>query len=507
MRTQRHRGCAVVVAAVLMMLAGASVTLAQQFSTLVNFGVANGALPLAGLTQGVDGNFYGTTYYGGTSINCGTSGCGAVFKVTPKGALTVLYSFCAETGCTDGYEPNTSLLQASDGTFYGTVPFGGPHSFGTVFKITTTGTLTTLYGFCSQTNCTDGENPYVGLVQGTDGNFYGTTFYGGANFGGTIFKITPTGTLTTLYSFCAQAHCTDGEYPRAGLVQASDGNFYGTTEGGGTSQACYQIGCGTVFKITPTGTLTTLHSFDSADGFYPFGALIQATDGNFYGTTDGGGTGVYNGTVFKMTPTGKLTTLYSFCAQTSCADGANPQAGLVQATDGNFYGTTLSGGVPTGSCSNFGQLGCGTVFEITPKGALTTLYSFGEPSGAQPEAGLVQATSGALYGTTSQGGNNNSCSFFNEEEGCGTVFTLSVGLGPFVKTLPTSGRVGAVVKILGSHLTNATGVTFNQTAATFTVVSASEITTTVPAGASSGRVQVTLPGQTLSSNVPFRVIP
>jgi uncharacterized repeat protein (TIGR03803 family) len=337
------------------------------------------------------------------------SGKGTVFKIIQGGTLTTLYCFCSQSGCPDG---NSSLAA-----------------------------LTTLYSFCSQSGCTDGDAPYAGLVQATDGNFYGTTVYGGANGGyGTVFKITPGGTLTTLYSFCSQSGCTDGAFPEAGLVQAANGDLYGTAEYGGAKA---NANSGTVFKITPSGTLTTLYSFCS-QGAYPY-----------------------------------------------CTDGRNPYAGLVQAANGDFYGTTLVGGTNRG----------GTVFRITPGGTLTTLYSFcsqsGCTDGAFPEAGLVQDTNGDFYGTTSSDGSNNS----------GTVFRLSVGLGPFVKPRPPYGKVGAAVKILGTNLTGATSVGFNGTAAVFEVVSSSEITTTVPAGSSSGKVQVVTPSGTLSSNASFLVVP
>jgi uncharacterized repeat protein (TIGR03803 family) len=357
-----------------------------------------------------------------------------------------------------------------------------------VFKITPNGTLTTLYSFCSQSNCTDGEYPYAGLVQATNGDLYGTTSGGGAYGPGTVFKITPSGTLTTLYSFCPHSGCTDGTDPLAGLVQASNGDLYGTTLGGGANG-----NLGTVFKITPSGTLTTLHSFCSGqctDGFYPEAGLIQATNGDLYGTTN---QGIFSdGAIFRITPGGTLTTVYGFCSQSGCTDGRSPEAGLIQATDGSFYGTTGGGGAND----------YGSVFRITPSGTLTTLYSFCSQSGCvdgeNPSAGLVQGTNGDFYGTTYGGGAN----------GDGTVFSLSVGLGPFVKTLPTSGKVGAAVKILGTALTGATSVSFNGTAVTFNVnPSGSAISTTVPAGATTGKVQVVTPGGTLSSNVNFRVLP
>jgi uncharacterized repeat protein (TIGR03803 family) len=387
---------------------------------------------LAALFQAANGDFYGTTYYGGTSGNYGT-----VFKITPGGTLTTLHNFCSQTDCTDGQYPDAGLVQATNGDFYGTTQ-GAANKRGTVFKITPNGTLTTLYRFCSQTNCTDGALPN-GLVQDTNGDFYGTTDGGGTNNHGTVFKITPSGTLTTLYRFCSQTHCADG-YGPTGLVQDTNGDFYGTTSSGGANRDK-----GTVFKITPGGTLTTLYSFCSimqggcADGYDPQ-ELVQATDGDLYGTTYFGGTNNH-GTVFKITPSGMLTTVYRFCSQSPCTDGSYPEAALVQDTNGDFYGTTVGGGA---------------------------------------------------NGTGGSGG---------------TVFRMSVGLGPFVKTQPTSGNLGAAVKILGTNLTGATSVSFNGTAAVFEVVSSSEITTTVPAGASSGEVQVVTPGSTLSSNVAFRVVP
>ncbi len=375
---------------------------AQVFNTLHSFAgyPSDGANPGAGLVQASDGNFYGTTGSGGAG-NWGT-----VFKIAPSGTVTILHSF----GDRDGEGP-AGLVQATDGNFYGTTNGGGTNLQGTVFKITPGGTLTTLYNFCSQSGCADGQWPLAGLVQATDGNFYGTTYFGGAHGAGTVFKITSSGTLTTLYSFCPQNNCPDGGEPDAGLVQATDGNFYGTTVGGGAYNA------GTIFKITPGGMLTTLYSFcsqsDCSDGEQPVAGLVQASDRNFYGTTHIGGAN-YAGTVFKITPSGTLTTLYSFCSQTNCSDGANPWAGLVQATDGNFYGTARSGGNNNDCVDST----CGTMFKITPSGTLTTLYSFCSQTncsdGANPGAGVVQATDGNFYGTTGYAG----------AYGGGTVFRL-----------------------------------------------------------------------------------
>jgi uncharacterized repeat protein (TIGR03803 family) len=449
---------------------------AQTLTTVFSFDGTDGAYPWAGLVQATNGDFYGTTLDGGANTNKACiANCGTVFKITPGGTLTTLHSFCSESNCTDGCIPYAALVQATDGDFYGTTQ-DCANGDGTLFKITPSGTLTTLYSFCSESNCTDGSAPSAVLIQAIDGNLYGTTSFGGANCAtcGTVFKITPSGTLTTLLSFDG----ADGEDPTDGLVQGPNGDFYGTTYIGGA------YGDGTVFKITPEGTLTTLVSFDGTNGSSPVAGLVQTTNGDLYGTTQFGGA-YGGGTVFKITPSGTLTTLHSFHGGT---DGANPDAGgLVQGTDGDFYGTTSGGGA----------YGDGTVFKITPEGTLTTLISFDGTDGSDPIAGLVQATNGTFYGTTRYGGADND----------GTVFSLSVGLGPFVETRLTAGTVGAVVEILGTDLTGATSVSFNGTAAAFTVVSPSLVAATVPAGATSGKVQVVTPSGTLLSNVPFRVLP
>ena len=371
---------------------------AQTFSTIYSFcsqtNCADGQYPLGRLVQATDGNFYGTTF------QQGGGGGGTVYKLAPSGTLTVLHNF---TGYSDGAQPYAGLIQATDGNFYGVTTIGGgvPNFVGTVFKITSNGTFTSLHSFAGYP--ADGGNPWPPLLQASDGNFYGTAFEGGASNVGIVFKITVAGSLTILHSFCSQTNCPDGAEPQAGLVQGSDGNLYGTTTiGGGPRDS------GTVFKITLSGTLTTLHDFDYTDeGASPSGTLVQASDGNFYGTTYTGGTS-NAGTVFKMTPSGTLTTLYNFCSQAGCADGSVPYAGLVQASDGNFYGTTYNGG---------GANNAGTIFAITPSGSLSTLYRFCSQTnctdGANPYAGLIQTPDGKFYGATKQGGTNNSGTVFS----------------------------------------------------------------------------------------------
>ncbi len=356
---------------------------AQTLASLSSFTGTNGSNPHSPLVLGVDGNFYGTTYYGGTF------GYGTVYQLTTGGTLTVLHNFNNVT--TDGAYPYGPLVQGSDGNLYGTTYVGGRLGGGSIFKITFDGTFTLLYSFGGTGS---GTLLYGGLVQGTDGNFYGTTYQGGTNAKGTVFQITPAGALTTIYNFAG----TDGNGPYATMIFGTDGKLYGTTFQGGASNL------GTVFSITTGGTLTTLYSFSGTDGKTPYAPVVQGTDGNFYGTTYQGGT-YNNGTIYQITPGGALTTLHNFCTPTDCTDGSLPYAGLMQAADGNFYGAGSSGGT----------FGAGVVFKITSSGTLTSLHSFTGTDGRFPYAGLAAATGGNLYGTTYSGGTANK----------GTVYTLS----------------------------------------------------------------------------------
>jgi len=309
-----------------------------------------GAYPHGSMVEGSDSNFYGTTGGGGTG-NIGT-----IFRMTPSGMVTTLYSF---TGAKDGMFPYAGLLLASDGNFYGTTmeSFDSDATGGTVFRITPSGTFTLLYDF---PGVSGGSSPFAGLVQGDDGKLYGTTFSGsgaGSFFGaGTVFQMDLAGgTPTILHSFSGGA---DGGNPYYGaLAKGTDGNFYGTTYGGGMVNSNFPQGTGTVFRITPAGTLTTLHTFTGgADGYGPEGGLVLGSDGNFYGTTGFGdffSTTASGGTIFKITPDGVLTTLHSL----SLTEGSVPLASLIQGSDGNFYGTAETGGDSDG-----------TVFSITPGG-------------------------------------------------------------------------------------------------------------------------------------------
>jgi uncharacterized repeat protein (TIGR03803 family) len=451
---------------------------AQIFTTLVNFDPTDGGGPLfMSLVQGEDGNFYGTT------ACCGANGYGTVFMVTPGGTLSTLYDFCAQANCIDGATPEAGLVLATDGNFYGTTASGGASGWGTAFRISPSGAFATLYSFCAEVNCVDGAVPYAGLTQATDGNFYGTTTQGGSTGSGTLFRITAVGELRTLHSFCSKLRCADGAHPQGTLIQGTDGSLYGTTY-----TDAYLTG--TIFKMTPSGMMTFL-DLPRIDAWLEAG-LVQGTDGNFYFPTyNGGHEG--DGSVLRGTPEGTLATLHQFCSGGNCSDGAFIAAGLAQATDANFYGAASRGGDVTCNAPNGG---CGTLFQITPAGAFAVLHTFESFDGYEPLGGLLQATSGVIYGTTAAGGINDA----------GTIFSLDMGLGPFIAFVQPAGKVAASAEVLGQGFTGTTAVSFNGTPANFTVVADTYLTAAVPTGATTGYVTVTTPTGVLTSNVPFRVI-
>jgi uncharacterized repeat protein (TIGR03803 family) len=505
-------------------LAVAVASHAQTYSVVTGFNPAYGENPAGPVVQGIDGNLYGVAETGGnTNAICPGSegiigeGCGSVFRVSPSGQVTPLYEFCALSNCADGAFPVGSLVLASNGNFYGTTSLGGSDNQGTIFEITPAGQLTTLHSFCAKPSCADGAVPNGGLVAGINGNFYGTTVFGGANgnsicqvYGssiagcGTVFEITPAGRFATLYSFCSTANCGDGNAPLAGLTLGNDGNFYGTTYGGGivNPNVCVTAGCGTVFRISGSGQVTTLHKFCSqtncTDGAAPSIGLVLAGNGQFYG--------IAGRTFFGISPSGNLTGGFTSNRLLS-ADG------LMQASDGNLYGVTNIGGTYT-NCSEGST--CGSIFEVSAKAKLTVLYSFCPgtqegvcPEGALPGAGLMQATNGNFYGTTMFGGPGitQGCNAHGNG-GCGVVFQESLNLSPFLQTIVNFGKAGVTLGVLGNGLTGTTSVTFNGVpAASFTVVSDTFIQAVVPTGATAGKIRATTPEGTLSGNVAFRVIP
>jgi uncharacterized repeat protein (TIGR03803 family) len=358
-------------------------------SAVAGISCTDGSGPVGDLIQASDGNLYGVTQTGGAHA------AGSIFSLTLSGTLATVYSFCSQANCADGQQPAAGVIEGADGNLYGTTRLGGANNAGVIFRLTRSGVFSTLYSFCSQANCADGQWPHAALLQDSSGNLYGTAQYGGVNSAGTLFQLTPAGNLNVLHAFCSVAGCADGALPAGALLQAANGTAYGTTAGKGNG--------GTIFQITPSGTFTTLHVFCTAancpDGKSPAGRLVQAADGNLYGTTQYGGANSSQGTVFQLTPSGGFNTVYSFCALAACADGANPASGLFAGSDGNLYGTTENGGANLD----------GSLFRVASGGTVTTVYSLCSAAncadGAYVLSGLVQASDGNVYSASLGGGN------------------------------------------------------------------------------------------------------
>ncbi len=373
---------------------------AQTFSLLYTFtSDASGDRP-DGLIRDSNGNFYGTTYYGG-------SGDGLVFKLDSDGKETVLHQFKGA----DGNGP-LGVVEDATGNLYGTTNFGGTgcpgqHGCGTVFKLDASGKETVLHRFGATG---DGTLPESGVIRDAAGNLYGTTSNGGAfncsGVGcGTIFKLDPSGKETVLYSFTGGS---DGSSPWGGLTRDAAGNLYGTTIANGAHSY------GTVFKLNATGKLTVLHSFIPTDGCYPSASLVRDTAGNLYGTTSNCGQ-FGPGTVFKVDPAGKLSVLYNF---TNGTDGGYPSGPLILDNAGNLYGTTGFGGDLTSLCNEVGNTpGCGVVFKIDSAGQYSVLHTFDGNDGQWAYYGVIRDAEGNLYGTTAEGGTKNCY--------CGVVFKVT----------------------------------------------------------------------------------
>jgi uncharacterized repeat protein (TIGR03803 family) len=443
------------------------------FSVLYNLGSNSGdpAFPTwpGIIAEGRDGNLYSTAPFALGGIN------GAVFNVTPSGTLTVLATFAS------GGAPQSGLTLGTDGNFYGTTFGCSVGSDGTIFKVTAGGTLSTLYPF---TGGTDGKCPTAPPIQGVDGNFYGTaTSSNTSGLYGSVYKLTPLLKFSPLFDF----DNTDGAVPAAPLMQASSGSFYGVTQAGGSNGD----NAGEVFTITSSGGFSVPFTFNGINGHDSVAPLVQGSDGNFYGTANQGGTNNL-GVVFKVTPTGVMTNLHTF---SGTGDGALPYGGLVLASDGNFYGTTSQATASSG---------CGTIFRIS-NGNFENLFTF--PSngslGCNPQATLVQHTNGILYGDTNLGGSTigGVC-----PAGCGTFFSLNASLPPFIDLLPTSGNAGSTVGILGQGFSNSSVVEFNGVpATTVTLTGTTFLSATVPAGANTGFVKVTTGPTVLTSTVQYVV--
>lgn len=357
-------------------------------------------------------------------LNCGLTL--AMFGLLDAGhaaTFKVVYAFGAES---DGAVPYAGLISDKHGDLYGVTSAGGANGDGAVFKLAPGGTEAVLYSFCSKTNCADGAVPYAALTMDSAGNLYGTTVEGGGSNNcrggcGTVFELAPDGTETARHAFTNRKG--DGDAPYGGVVADGSGNLYGTTIYGGGS-GCNGFGCGTVFEVAAGGGETILHSFTGYpdDGYWPHSSLIADKEGNLYGTTLYGGSGGGShckdygcGTVFELASNGTETVLHSFKGG---ADGEAPYASLIMDARGALYGTTSIGGDV--NCGEHG--GCGTVFELAPNGHKALLHAFqGESDGFFPAAGLVSDKAGNLYGTTVYGGSNGCAG----DQGCGTVFKVT----------------------------------------------------------------------------------
>jgi uncharacterized repeat protein (TIGR03803 family) len=436
-----------------MLISGGTPAAAQTYTDLYDFDGTHGASPAYPqvLAQGQDGNLYGTVPAGGSGNS------GVVFRVTPAGALTVIHNFN-----NDGFSPYAGLALGTDGNFYGTTVLGGEKNSGEIFQVTPGGNLNVLYSFAGGS---DGAHPYGTPTLANDGNFYGLTQLA------TAYKITPSGTFKPLGTIPDRSF--------APLCLGTDGNLYGTTQHGGS------LNQGTVFKMTTAGKVTVIYNFDTTHGGVPWGAVVQGADGNFYGTATGGGSGG-GGVVFRVTPAGVIKVLHNFPVNDP-SDGSDPVAGLVAATDGNFYGVTFTGG------SN----GFGVLFKVTSTDKYTLLYNFDRTHGAGPEANPVQHTNGTVYAEADAGGS----------KGDGVFFSMDLSLTQLVKLVLSSGKVGNTVEILGAGFNSASKVKFNGKSANFTIVSDTYLTAKVPAGSSTGPVTVTTSAGTLTSSTQFRVIP
>jgi len=414
------------------------------------------------MAQAEDGNLYGTLVVGGSASNDGT-----IYKITPSGTFTTLYAF---SGATDGSAPYSGLTLGTDGWLYGATTHGGSNGYGTVFKIPSTGgTPTTLHSFSS----TELGGAYAPPVQGKSTTFYGVTYYGQA------YSVTSSGTFKVLPN-----PTPGGSY--APLILATDGNFYGTTLAGG-------LGYGTVFRMSTTGAIKVIYNFDNTHGYYPYGPVVQGSDGYLYGTASGGGMAAHpGGVVFRLSTSGVITIIHNFDT-TSTTDGYQPIAGLVAGTDGYFYGATSVG--VSGSSAQYG-----TLFKIDKTGInYSVLHTFDSTHGRNPETTPFQHTNGIIYAETYQG-----TSGLN-----GNVYSLNATITPFVSLLGfPAGTAGQTVQILGRGLGGTISVKFGAGAATvINKVSDTYITAVVPSSGTSGNVVVTTLTGSLKSKQAFNVIP
>ena len=432
---------------------------AQTYTDLHDFVETDGCCALypSLLAQGRDGNIYGATTSGGVHFY------GNIFKMTPAGVLTNLYSF----DLTHGGYPEGGITLGIDGNFYGTAYQGGTGHAGVVFKITPAGVYTEMYDFL---NTTDGAYPKVPPTQAQDGNLYGTTGNGTI---ATLYKITTAGVFTVMATLAGQSYSP--------LLLGTDGNLYGTTRYGGTFNG------GTVFQFSPgTKLLKTIYNFDTE--YSPFGPLMQGVDGALYGTTSVGGTSS-GGVVFRITTAGVYKVLVNFNT-TSNANGATPYAGLVQGSDKFLYGVTSAGG----------SAGQGVLFKVSTTGTgFAVLHNFETTTGDTPDSTPLLHTNGKIYGLTFHGGTH---------APYGVAYSFSNSLLPFTETvMRKSAKEGTVIEMLGQNFKTATGVLFGTSSATFTASSNTYLTATIPPDATTASIEVLEPSGNLLTPLKFKVTP
>jgi uncharacterized repeat protein (TIGR03803 family) len=442
----------------------------------------------SGVTLGSDGNLY-------TNFVFDRVGCGEVDRTTPAGVYTLLASICGDNGA----YPYSAPIQASSGIFYGTASEGGTDNEGTIYSMTLGGTLAVLHSFIG----TDGSYPYAPLVVGSDGNLYGGTSSGGTNNDGVLFKVTPQGTYTVLHNLAG----SDGSEINSGLCLGSDGNLYGVTYRGAA-------GSGVIFKLTTGGVYSVLYTIPNTYSL-PASSLVQASDGNLYGVL-GQGNSSQPGWIYSVTTTGTFTILHEFCQETDCTDGSAPATPLIQHTNGTLYGLTLQGGTGTQYDGTFYSLDIGAApfasLESTSgkEGARVGIFGQGFNARSVVKFGGTQATAvtpggtGFLSATVPAGALTGAVTVT-------TGSTTLTSLRPFDVTptmlsfSPPSGPVGTLVTINGSGLMQTMRVVFNGKSASFTVVSDTEITATVPTGATTGKIRVTTKGGSVTSSSDFTV--
>ncbi len=437
---------------------------AQTVTDILDFNDSSFGYPnYVTLVQVQNGNLYGST------TAAPFTSFGTLFGITPTGEVAIEY-----TGFdyVHGAYPCGGMTLATNGTLYGTTEYSGAtaDTAGVIYNFTTSGSYNALYQFVLPT----GSFPCGPPIQGSDGNFYGASngIHVVSGTPSTIYQYVPTtGAVNLIHEFGLSVGL---QWP---LIQAIDGNLYGAAGEGGANRL------GEIFGLTTSGVLQLSYNFPGgAGGQNPNGPLLQLRDGNFYGTVCCGGTGG-GGFIFKITPAGALSVLYNFNATNGSA--AYPGAGLTLGSDGNLYGVTGGGGT----------YGMGTLYRVTPNGKLTLLYSF--PAYASTNAPLMQHTNGKFYGVSTSGGANN----------YGMVYTLNMGLHPFITFVQPLGAIGQTAQILGNRLLGTSSVTFNGVAAaSFSVESDTYMTAVVPTAATTGKVVVTTPGGALTSNVNFRII-